>query len=241
MKYFIFTLALVISFFGSFSQTPFNRSSAAVTAVDARLRAALNLGVPITSDTTLNGGLDSLGMLIFVKPISSFYIRDTNFLGGGHKWSKILKEGDIPSASVFTDTTINGNGTLGDPLSVDTSVVASYRALQDTARLLLNNQILIGRISFIQGAASATYQNDTLIGKNITSLEIQGYSVGFLQRPNSVYISSFDSSTGVITLTNGVFEAGDFVRILFRTPPIFLLDANGWPIKDSNGNYIILN
>lgn len=138
----------------------------------------------------------------------------------------------------------NGYGLLldGNEFKVDSTKIATLRAIQDSVGLVLNNFSLISRIEFLQGAStSATYQNDTLINKNITALEIQGYSVGFTPRTNSVYISGFDSSTGTITLTNGVFDAGDFVKILFRSPPIFLLGPDGWPIKDITGQYIILN
>lgn len=130
----------------------------------------------------------------------------------------------------------------GLEFKVDSTKIATLRAIQDSVSLILNNFSLISRIEFLQGAStSATYQNDTLINKNITALEIQGYSVGFTPRTNSVYISGFDSSTGTITLTNGVFDAGDFIKILFRSPPIFLLGPDGWPIKDITGQYIILN
>lgn len=93
MKKIFLIIAILFSFIFSHSQTIVNRSSAAVTAQDARLSAQLNLYMPRAKDTTLNGGLDTLGAIIYKVTDGTFWIRDTNLISAGHKWTKIIKSG----------------------------------------------------------------------------------------------------------------------------------------------------
>src|ERR1700749_3867418 len=93
MKKLSVTLLILFTAFISFSQglpkiVP--RTSDAITVQDPRLKASLNLYIPVVSDTTsaLNGGLDSLGAIIQVRSTGKQYKRDT-VLGGGHKWTEI--------------------------------------------------------------------------------------------------------------------------------------------------------
>jgi hypothetical protein len=111
MKGLIITIGFILCLATSFAQTPVNRSSAAVTAVDARLKTSLNFYLPVATDTTLNGGLDSLGaMLLVIKPgDTSLYLRIPR--PGGNKWAKMLRSGDA-GTGVLTFNTRNGNVTL---------------------------------------------------------------------------------------------------------------------------------
>lgn len=111
MKGILFTIGFVLYLSTSFAQTPVNRSSAAVTAVDARLKTSLNFYLPVATDTTLNGGLDSLGaMLLVIKSgDTSLYLRIPR--PGGNKWAKMLRSGDA-AGGVLSFNTRTGNVTL---------------------------------------------------------------------------------------------------------------------------------
>lgn len=101
MKY-IFCLLFFFLSLTVFSQSPFNRSGPSVTAIDARVRTSLTFGIPIVADTSLAGGLDSLGSLCYSKTQRSFYIRDSS-LPGGHKWTKVIlsgQEANLATASL---------------------------------------------------------------------------------------------------------------------------------------------
>lgn len=89
MKKIFLYITFLVCALNSFAQAPQPRSTPTVTSVDARLRAGLTFGIPITQDTTLNGGLDSLGSLIYTKLYRAVYLRDTNTVGGGHLWTNL--------------------------------------------------------------------------------------------------------------------------------------------------------
>lgn len=111
MKHILFILGFIITFGVSYSQPFTNRGSAAVTNVDQRLKAGLNFYLPVTTDTTLNGGLDSLGALLLVikSGDTSLYMRIPR--AGGNKWAKMLRSGDA-AGGVLTFNTRTGNVTL---------------------------------------------------------------------------------------------------------------------------------
>lgn len=73
------------------AQNPFNvqRGLPSVVSNDARLKVQLNLSIPVVVDTThgINGGLDSMGLIIQIRSTGLMYIRDT--FPGGHKWTVI--------------------------------------------------------------------------------------------------------------------------------------------------------
>lgn len=79
------------------------RGLPSVVANDARMKAQLNLAIPVVADTThgINGGLDSMGMIIQVRSTGLMYIRDTA-TGGGHKWTVIGAGASTTDSFVFT-------------------------------------------------------------------------------------------------------------------------------------------
>jgi hypothetical protein len=88
MRHFLSILFLLLSL-STFSQTPprvVHRATTAVTTSDGRLRAQLNFYLPIVCDTinALNGGLDSVGAMIYDKCNHRIWVRDT--ANGGHFW-----------------------------------------------------------------------------------------------------------------------------------------------------------
>jgi len=86
------------------------RSGPGVTVSDARLRAQLNIYIPVVNDTTngLNGGLDSLGAFIQIRSTGDIYKRDT-VITGGHRWTLL--------SGTFNVYPVNGlTGSHGDSL-----------------------------------------------------------------------------------------------------------------------------
>jgi hypothetical protein len=124
---------------------------------------------------------------------------------------------------------------------IDSLNAALRAAMSDSVIYAVSNMLIPARIEFVHaGASSSTYQNDTLIGKQLVDVAIEGYKLSFISRATSVWME-FDSVTGTITLHNGQFVADDLTLIIYRTPPIFMLDGAGKPIRDGSGNIIILN
>lgn len=113
--------------------------------------------------------------------------------------------------------------------------------ISDSLVFAVQSQLVPARLEFIHtGSNSTTYQNDTLIGTQLLNVSLEGVPISFVPRPSAISMS-FNSNTGTITLTNGVFSADDFVLILYRSPPLLMTDGAGKPIRDINGNFIILN
>jgi hypothetical protein len=178
---------------------------------------------------------------------------NTTFLRGDNTWA-------APSGTGTVTQVNTGYGLTGGPITstgtakVDTtgangittrselkdSTTRLKRAISDSLIYALKSILIPSRLEFIASADTATYQDSALIGSQIMMLSIESYQVGFTTRSTSVYMS-FDATTGTISLNNGEFAAGDQVIIIYRTPPVFLLDGSGNPIRDGSGNFIILN
>jgi hypothetical protein len=111
MRKLIYILPLLFLSFIGFSQPWAYRSSNAITAADYRLKAINNFYLPWATDTTLNGGLDSLGALLLVIKTgdTSLYMRTPR--AGGNKWTKMLKSGDA-AGGVLSFNTRTGSVTL---------------------------------------------------------------------------------------------------------------------------------
>ena len=148
-----------------------------------------------------------------------------------------LANGAGPTTSIFMDSIAHRDSVLKFPTRAGT--LALRGEVTDSMYAVLNNISLVSRIDTIYGGTSSTFVSSALIGKQVLSCKLEGYELGFLTRPTAYM--SFNSSTGTITLTNATFSADDQVIILYRTTPVFLTDGSGNYIKDSNGNYIILN
>jgi len=140
-----------------------------------------------------------------------------------------------------TNISISGswpNQTISSPATLDSVTIKNK--ISDTLIYALKSILIPSRLEFINASDTSMYQDNSLIGAQIMMLSIESYQVGFISRPTSVY-ASFDSGTGTITLTNGIFAANDMVIIIYRIPPVFLTDGSGNPVRDGSGNFIILN
>lgn len=159
------------------------------------------------------------------------------------KWKRIGSGGSEVSITdgygiTNTPNPITGAGII----ETDTLEVSTPLATLDTAlNVLIRGIVVVDTIQFLySGNSVATYQNNKLIDSKLLYVSIESYPVGFVTRSNSVYMA-FDPGTGTITLTNGRIYSDDMVYILYRTAAIFLVDGNGRPVIDSNGNYVIEN
>lgn len=122
MKYFIIILSFFLSTI-SYSQTFINRAGPANTVQDDKLAAKNAFYLPRLSDTAfVSGALDSIGLLIYDRLRAKIAIRDT-VLSGGHKWTFLLKEGDVASALANNGLSKSGDTIqLGGPLVHSTNI-----------------------------------------------------------------------------------------------------------------------
>ena len=111
MKKILFALLTLVSV-ASMAQAPYPRSGPVLTPVDARERVSLTFGIPITNDTTLNGGLDSLGSVLYAKNYSAVFYRDTT--PGGHRWTRF-------SSNLAGIVSLNGLSAASQTFTVGTN------------------------------------------------------------------------------------------------------------------------
>jgi hypothetical protein len=127
MKQYVVLLLLLLSGYLGFAQTfgP-DRSSPATTVQDARWRGRLNMYLPHTHGRTLNGGLDTLGAMIYEDSSRHIWYRDS-VLSGGHTWTMVLPGGGggltgaNQGLSVSGSTVQLGQAVLaaGDPAAIN--------------------------------------------------------------------------------------------------------------------------
>jgi hypothetical protein len=168
----------------TYSQTFVNRSSNAVTAQDGRFSALNNLYIPRLNDTTLMGGLDTLGAILIVRNTGNVYIRDTNLLGGGHKWSQFLKLGDLPNAF------LQGGNSFGDTARLGTN--DDY-----PLQIKRNGQVIFTFIGTpIPSQPSSLTPNGIQIPDGGISLTGVGASPGAFRIPDGLTFSFGGTATG---------------------------------------------
>lgn len=203
MKFF-FSFFLSLLTFASFAQLPdpINRGKRDQPIVDARLYTTLNFAIPkvgTDSTTWLNGGKDSLGLLVQIRTTGDIYKRDTS--AGTHKWSPVggaatpvvdAKADDVTrgiatfNSGQFTD---NGSGRIslipdtiaalsplvvsptGDTISLDTTIVHS-KNYNDARYLQSISGISVG------GELSGTLPNPSLVNSAVIAKVLTGYTSG---------------------------------------------------------------
>lgn len=136
---FFFSLFMVC---GAYAQNPpiiVQRGAPSVIVNDARGKFSLSLEIPVVNDTisALNGGPDSLGLVVQVRSTGYWYKRDT--VTGGHFWNLIGTGAGSPG------TWGSLTGTLSSQIDLYDSLNARQRALgfipigpADTANMLAN-------------------------------------------------------------------------------------------------------
>jgi hypothetical protein len=111
MRKLLLLLPFLFLYFISHSQTWIPRSSNAVTPIDYYLKVKGMFYLPVAGDTTLSGGLDSLGahLLVIKSGDTSLYVRVPRT--GGNKWKKVLMNGDILSGAGGLDSVLKAGNT----------------------------------------------------------------------------------------------------------------------------------
>lgn len=105
-------IACLLVAFQGFAQIPIVRSPASITAQDYYVQNLRGLKIPVVADTAhgLNGGLDSLGLVIQIRSTGDWYRRDTS--AGTHKWTLFGSGGGgSPNTSVGGKFRVAINGT----------------------------------------------------------------------------------------------------------------------------------
>lgn len=206
MKKLLFILSFTFCFLTSVAQTFVTRTTGSITPVDMRLKAGLNFYVPVASDTTLNGGKDSLGALIYATSLRSLFLRDT-IVGGGKKWTKLLEFGETV---LYTDTTAMlapypysfSNGLTKTGKSVVIGGVLTQATTIDAQNNSSTNFIFNNQNYF--AVRTASYRLDMPPSGNLLSLGKIDGTVGFIAATNANYARIFAPGHEVTTLSTGI-------------------------------------
>jgi hypothetical protein len=263
MKHFLILWFLLLTL-GAFSQTPpkiVHRSSSAVTVSDARLRGELNLYIPTVCDTltALNGGLDSVGAIIFDKCNHIFYLRDT--LNGGHYWKPIIS-GTNSTPSSQESFKMNFVGTNVDSINNLTiiPVDGSTTIFKDSVGLHLqrtnnttnvwNNRIIItpygqtwtntflNTIEVIPNFNPSSTTRSIAIGTSVTgdnqiatAINYFGFSLKLGNDPTTSGFQGISSNAG------SVYSKRFFTGLIWKKGDIIKLSVEG---KDRNKFLVIV-
>jgi len=132
MKRILFLLTLLLCSVLTFSQAFVNpRSSSSITVQDYNQSVINNLYLPRLRDTVTTG-LDTIGNLIYDRLRAKLWIRDT-VLTGGHKWTQILKTGDITATTWGSIT-----GTLSNQTDLQNALNLKFN-ISDTTNKWVQN------------------------------------------------------------------------------------------------------
>lgn len=248
MKRLFYILSFLFFTALSYSQSIVNRSSAVVTVQDARLKGGLNFYVPVANDTTLNGGLDSLGGLLYVKSLSGLYLRDTT--SGGHKWTRVLKVGDV-SPLMWGQIT----GTLSNQTDLQNALDAKLN-ISDTTFMLSPYLRKIDTASLSNRIDSKLSINDTtaMLAPYLREADTTTLLAPYFRQNGNTFGATATLGTAddnhLDIITNGSFRSRFFNSGGFglntTTNAGFLLDVNGLSrfqntTTFSNGGLIVSN
>lgn len=178
------------------AQLPIPRGSSSITAQDANLHVLNNFKIPTAVDTAhALKGLDSLGLLVYIRSTGEIYKRDT--ATGGHKWTL------FGSGSSGTDSAIaHGYGIAAISISgttryiaVDTNLITSLlsrKKLADSIGAILATKLNISDttgkwISRIYRSHDSVYacKNTTCVLAFIDSTGSSGSDTSYFRSPGT--------------------------------------------------------
>jgi hypothetical protein len=194
MRNFIVIIFLFLSQL-CYSQTFINRAGPANTVIDQRLGAAQNFYLPRLLDTTLSGGYDTIGNLIYDRIRGKIAIRDT-VLTGGHKFTFIFKQDDTIStlATKYDLTQIN--------ITADNGLTASSNNVQLGGTLLQNTTINTTSSYFLNVTGSNVGQSlkgtNTTTGTGVMGQSTSGTGVYGLSSTLNGVLGVSSSGTGLV-------------------------------------------
>jgi hypothetical protein len=100
-------LIFLLTYQSVFSQTQVNRSPPSSTVADARLKAIYNFYLPKGPDTSLYGGVDTVGSLFFKTTDNTLWMRVGS--NNVNRWQKIANENGSTGSGGGSDSLFNGN------------------------------------------------------------------------------------------------------------------------------------
>jgi hypothetical protein len=194
MRYFIVTIFLVLSNL-CYSQTFINRAGPANTVIDQRHGAAQNFYLPRLLDTTLSGGYDTIGNLIYDRIRGKIAIRDT-VLTGGHKFTFIFKQDD-------TISTLATKYDLAQiTITADNGLTASNNNIQLGGTLTQNTTINTTSSYFLNVTGSNVGQSlkgtNTTTGTGVMGQSTSGTGVYGLSSTLNGVLGVSSSGTGLV-------------------------------------------
>lgn len=190
MKKLLFILSFLFCFIVTVAQNFVTRTTGSITPVDMRLKAGLNFYVPVASDTTLNGGKDSLGALIYSISLRSLFLRDT-IVGGGKKWTKLLEFGETV---LYTDTT---------------AMLAPYPYNFSNGLTKTGKSVVIGGI--LTQATTIDAQNNSstnfiFANQNFFAVRTAGYRLEMPPTGSLLSLGKIDGTVGFTTSNNANYS-----------------------------------
>lgn len=177
---------------------PYVRSGTLVQPQDYRLQTLLSFKMPVAQDTTLNGSVDSTGMMILRLIDTSVYVRVPS-ISGINKWIKLLKLGEGGGGSYVTSfNTRTGSVTL---TSLDVTTALGYAPVNPSTTLTINGV-----------AQDLSTNRSWTVGDVLQS--------GSYSNPSWITSLAWSKITGAPTIGSGTvtsFSAGDLSPLFTTT------------------------
>jgi lysophospholipase L1-like esterase len=212
------------------AQTFVERSGPAITVQDYRLGAKLNFYLPHTHGLTLNGGLDTLGAAIYEDSSGHVWYRDT-VSSGGHKWSEVLKLGDVTPVIWGNITgTLSNQTDLQNALNTKLSNITGY--IQAGTNVTLSGLGTLASPYVINSSASGTGTVTNFIftnGNGLTGVVTNSTTTPSLQLGTSLngIISGNGTGFSTVTIGSGLNYFGGVLTANGGTSLTGLVSANG--------------
>lgn len=214
----LLTILFGLSVFFSFAQPVVQRSSSAITASDARGRWQLTGYIPHTHGLTLNGGLDTLGAVLYEDSSYHIWYRDTVLTGShGHTWTMVAV--GPPNG---TDTIVIQNTGNGYPLARVVGDTAKIKSIKPGTNFSIDSVTTPGSYIYNAsgGGGSQTLQQvfntelGSLLTKVDTILEKGAVNIKILDSGSAPAVQIINSGTGgALSISAGTSVTSNVIGI----------------------------